>query len=139
MAEKMMRGVKVELKSDFSVIRETLERIGIVNKIKKVITPSCYIIKDNGEFFVCHFKELLSMFDDVPDKLSEKDTNRRNSIATLLENWNLIKILDNNVYQKELKENVYVHPHKERSGYTINHKFKSFSDLKNLDHGVRCY
>lgn len=139
MAEKMMRGVKVELKSDFSVIRETLERIGIVNKIKKVITPSCYIIKDNGEFFVCHFKELLSMFDDVPDKLSEKDTNRRNSIATLLENWNLIKILDSNVYQKELKENVYVHPHKERSGYTINHKFKSFGDLKNLDHGVRCY
>jgi hypothetical protein len=38
-------GIKVLLKADYPVICETLERIGIVNKIEKKIFPSCYCIK----------------------------------------------------------------------------------------------
>jgi len=130
-----MKGVKVELKADFSIVRETLSRCGIVNKQKKVITPTCYLFRENDEYFVCHFKELLSMFDEDPDILDEKDTCRRNSICTLLENWGLIDIIDNGVYQEGIQEKIFVLPFKEKNQYEWNHKFCSFGKLTELRSG----
>ena len=129
-----MNGVKVELNVDFGVIRETLSRMGIVNKAERVITPTCYVYFENDEYFICHFKDLLAMFDEVPDVLDEKDTNRRNSICTLLENWGLITVIDLGVYQEELKEKIFVLTSKEKieRAYTINNKFNSFNKLAEL-------
>lgn len=131
MSCEMKFGVKVNLKKDFSLVKESLTRMGIVSTSKKVITPTCYLYYENGKYYVCHFKELLSMFDDCPDKLSEKDTNRRNAICTLLENWGLIECIDN-VYQEILEEKIFVLPYqvKKDQGYEINHKFSSFTALK---------
>lgn len=131
-----MKGVKVELTADFGVIRETLSRMGIVNTIEQRITPTCYIYHEGSDYYVCHFKELLSMFDTNPDKLDEKDTDRRNSICTLLQNWGLIEIIDNSVYQETLKEKIFVLTHKEKENYKINHKFNSFDALAELRAGI---
>ena len=122
-------GVNVDLKADFSVVRETLTRCGIVSKEKKVITPTCYLYHENNEYCVCHFKELLAAFDEIPDKLSDKDTNRRNAICTLLENWGLVQINDSGVYQDVLKENIVTLTHSEMKDFIINHKFQSFKKL----------
>jgi hypothetical protein len=46
-----------------------------------------------GRYFISHFKSLLAMDgkDAVP---SDSDLERVRSIALLLENWNLVKILE---------------------------------------------
>lgn len=132
----MKHGVKVEPRMDFSVIRETLTRMGIVNKTKKIIWPTSYIYFDSisEEYYICHFKELLSMFDEVPDILDEKDTDRRNSICTLLELWGMIEIIDRGAYQETIKEPIFTLTAKEKreSEYTIKHKFNSFAKLTEL-------
>ena len=128
----MKCGVRINLFSDFSVIKETLERMGIVNKREKIITPTCYLFVEDDNYYVCHFKELLAMFDDEPDELDEKDTNRRNAICTLLENWGLIEVVDKRAYQLELVEKIYILSHKDKDNYSINHKFCSFRKLAEL-------
>lgn len=72
------------------------------------------------------------MFDEIPDKLSEKDSNRRNSICTMLENWGLISIIDTGVYQETLAEKIIVLRHDEKKYYEINNKFSNFAALHKL-------
>lgn len=126
-------GVKIRLLKDFAVIKETLTRMGIVNKRKKEITPTCYLLQHSGNYYICHFKELLAAFDDIPDELCEKDKDRRDSICTMLENWGLIECIDR-VYQEELKENIAIvlYNDKRKYNYRVNDKFTSFADL--MDH-----
>jgi len=117
-------GVEVKLKADFLVIKETLERIGICNKRTKVITPSAYILHKNGKYYIIHFKGLLAL-DGFREAIDQKDVDRQNAIVTLLKNWNMIDIVgdDSGVYQKELKEKVFVLKHSEKRHYTTNHKY----------------
>jgi len=116
-------GVHVKLKADFLVIIETLERIGIANQKTKVITPSAYILHKRGKYYIIHFKHLLAM-DGFKKEIDEKDILRQNAIATLLQNWNMLEIQDEGVYQEPLKEKIFVLPYKEKYKYTINHKYK---------------
>lgn len=116
-------GVEVKLVSDFLVIKETLERIGIANRKTKVITPSVYILHKQGKYYIIHFKELLAL-DGFKENLNETDISRRNAIATLLENWNMIEIVDEGIYQDELKEQIFVLPYSEKEQYKINHKYR---------------
>ena len=115
-------GIQVKLIADFFIIKETLERIGVCNKRTKVITPSCYLLHKKGNCYIVHFKELLAE-DGHKKEISQKDYDRRDAIATLLENWNLIEIITDGVWQNELKEKIFVLPYKEKSKYKINHKY----------------
>ena len=116
--------VEIKLRADFLVIKESLTRIGICNRNTKVIIPSCYIIHKSGRYAIAHFKELLAS-DGYRKEISEIDINRRNAIATLLENWGLIEILDDECYQAVLLEKIFVLSHKEKKeqGYKIVHKY----------------
>lgn len=118
-------GVEVKLLKNFLVIKETLERIGIANRETKVITPSCYLLHKQGRYYLMHFKELLAM-DGYKREIIEKDIERRNSIATLLKNWNMIDILIDGIYQgeDELKQQIFVLPYSEKVNYKINHKYR---------------
>lgn len=118
--EKM---IEVKLLKDFSIVKETLERIGIVNKKIKRITPSCYIIHRNEKYYIAHFKTLLSETTIRKKKLSKTDINRRNAIISMLQNWNMIKIVDLNIYQDPLKEKIFVLKYYLKDSYFINHKF----------------
>ncbi len=116
-------GVEVKLETDFLVIKETLERIGIANRKTKVITPSVYILHKQGNYYIIHFKELLAL-DGFKRNISESDINRRNAIISLLFNWDMVDIVEDGIYQRELEEQIFVLPYSEKRDYKINHKYK---------------
>lgn len=123
-------GVEVELKVDFLVVRETLERMGICNREKQIITPSCYIISRGDTLFICHFKELLAM-EGYRREIEDKDISRRNSIITMLQNWDLIEVVDETVAPTK-SERIFVLPYAEKGNYKINHKFRMRKSKKKV-------
>lgn len=116
-------GVEIKLLSDFLVVKETLERIGIANRKTRVITPSVYILHKQGKYYIIHFKELLAL-DGFKHNINETDVSRRDAIASLLSNWGMVEILDDGVYQEDLAEQIFVLPFAEKQNYTINHKYR---------------
>jgi len=85
--------IKVELaqQEDFLKIKETLTRIGVASKKDKTLYQSCHILHKQGSYYIVHFKELF-MLDGKPSNFSDEDRLRRNTIATLLEQWGLLTI-----------------------------------------------
>ncbi len=118
-------GISVKLKEDFSVVRETLERIGIVNRKKKTFFPSCYCVetKTEGVYKIVHFKELFPLF-ERETTFDEVDKIRRKTIVHLLKNWNLVEVINNEDIDEILSEKITVLKHSEKKDYQIIHKFK---------------
>ena len=87
--------VEVKLRSaeDFLKIRETLTRIGVASRRDKVLFQSCHILHKQGRYYIVHFKELFAL-DGKPTNFSDEDKARRNTIANLLAEWDLIDIVD---------------------------------------------
>ena len=77
---------------DFLKIRETLSRIGVASKKEKVLYQSCHILHKKGRYFITHFKELFAL-DGKEADFQDNDLQRRNSIAKLLQDWGLLKIV----------------------------------------------
>lgn len=78
---------------NFLKIKETLSRIGVASKAEKKLTQSCHILHKKGRYAVVHFKELFAL-DGKETDFSEDDKARRNTIANLLEEWELLKVVD---------------------------------------------
>ena len=78
---------------DFLKIRETLTRIGVASRKDKTLFQSCHILHKQGRYFIVHFKELFAL-DGKPTNFSENDQARRNTIANLLAEWGLIKLIN---------------------------------------------
>jgi len=89
-------GVQVTLtKPDsFNIIRESLTRIGVASKTENVLWQSCNILHKQGFYAILHFKEMF-ILDGKPSTITENDYQRRNTIAKLLEQWELLKIIPN--------------------------------------------
>lgn len=87
-------GVEIELKTpdDFLKIKETLTRVGIASKKDKILYQSCHILHKQGRYSILHFKELF-ILDGKENTLTDEDKSRRNTIARLLEEWDLCKIV----------------------------------------------
>lgn len=88
-------GVHVKLfdPEDFMVVRETLSRVGVSPKGKKVLYQSAHLIHKNEVYIIAHFKELFAL-DGLPSNVSEEDIKRRNAIVKLLEEWELLEVVD---------------------------------------------
>jgi hypothetical protein len=78
---------------DFLKVRETLTRIGVASRKDKVLYQSCHILHKQGKYYIVHFKELFAL-DGKQADLTDNDLQRRNTIAKLLSDWGLIKIID---------------------------------------------
>ena len=78
---------------DFLKVRETLTRIGVASRKDKILYQSCHILHKQGRYFIVHFKELFAL-DGKPTNFSENDQARRNTIANLLAEWGLIKLVN---------------------------------------------
>lgn len=78
---------------DFLKVRETLTRIGVASRKDKVLYQSCHILHKQGLYYIVHFKELFALDGKVTD-ITENDIQRRNTIAKLVADWGLIKIVD---------------------------------------------
>lgn len=76
---------------DFLKVRETLTRIGVASRKEKKLFQSCHILHKQGRYFIVHFKELF-MLDGKKSNLELSDVQRRNTIATLLQDWGLVDI-----------------------------------------------
>lgn len=77
----------------FLKIKETLTRIGVSSKKEKKLYQSCHILHKRGKYYIVHFKELF-LLDGLKSDIDETDIGRRNTIAKLLEEWNLLTIVD---------------------------------------------
>lgn len=92
--------IKLKRPEDFLKIKETLTRIGISSKDKKLY-QSCHIFHKKGKYYIVHFKELFKMDGKFSD-ISEEDLQRRNAIACLLEEWELLEILDKSKVENKI-------------------------------------
>ena len=89
--------VEVHLKNedDFLKVKETLTRIGVASRKDRKLYQSCHILHKQGRYFIVHFKELFAL-DGKPSDFheNEADIARRNTIANLLEQWDLVTLVD---------------------------------------------
>lgn len=83
---------------DFLKVRETLTRIGVASRKDHVLYQSCHILHKQGRYFIVHFKELFALDGKVAE-LTDNDLQRRNSIAKLLVDWDLIEIVEPNQFK----------------------------------------
>ena len=90
-----MLEVILEEPDDFLKVRETLTRIGVASRKENKLFQSCHILHKQGRYFIVHFKELF-LLDGKKSNLEDNDLLRRNTIATLLADWGLVKIVDKN-------------------------------------------
>ncbi len=88
------KGVEVLLREDddFLKVKETLTRIGVASKNEQTLFQSCHILHKQGRYAIVHFKELFEL-DGKRSDFSDEDKGRRNLIATLLEDWGLVRIV----------------------------------------------
>jgi hypothetical protein len=109
---------------DFLKIRETLTRIGVASRKEKTLFQSCHILHKRGKYYLVHFKELFAL-DGKESSITENDLARRNAIARLLEEWDLLSILDEEQASTPLApmSQIKVLPHKEKSEWNLVAKY----------------
>jgi hypothetical protein len=77
---------------NFLKVKETLTRIGIASRKERKLYQSCHILHKQGRYFIVHFKELFAL-DGKESNLTTNDVERRNTVAVLLQDWGLLKII----------------------------------------------
>ncbi|QOI66529.1 endoribonuclease translational repressor of early genes [Erwinia phage FBB1] len=116
--------IKLRNPEDFLKVKETLTRMGIANNKDKVLYQSCHILQKQGRYFIVHFKEMLKM-DGRQVTIDEEDLVRRDSIAQLLVQWNLVTIADevdlDDLY--EMENNFRVISFKQKHEWKLVHKY----------------
>ena len=118
-----MLEVTIKQPDDFLKVRETLTRIGVASRKDKTLYQSCHILHKQGKYFITHFKELFAL-DGKKSTLVENDIQRRNTIAILLQDWNLIDIVEKtNVENKAPLSQIKVLPFKEKKEWTLSAKY----------------
>ena len=84
--------ILLEDPENFLKIKETLSRIGVASKKDNTLYQSCHILHKQGRYFITHFKELFALDGKEADFMDD-DLERRNTIAKLLQDWGLLKII----------------------------------------------
>ena len=92
MIESMVE-VRLLHEEDFLKVRETLTRIGVASRKDRTLYQSCHILHKQGKYYIVHFKELFAL-DGKPTNFSDDDNGRRNTIANLLAEWELVELVE---------------------------------------------
>ena len=117
----LMLEVTLNEADDFLKVRETLSRIGVASRKERKLYQSCHILHKQGRYFIVHFKELFAL-DGKPTNISINDIERRNTIAGLLEDWDLIKITGNNEQKAPLSQ-IKVLSYREKDEWILETKY----------------
>ena len=108
---------------DFLKVKETLTRIGVASRKDKILYQSCHILHKQGRYFIVHFKELFAL-DGKQADLTLNDIERRNTIAKLLSDWGLIKIVDTNKFLDMAPlSQIKVLSYNEKDDWTLQSKY----------------
>ncbi len=108
---------------NFLKVRETLTRIGIASKKDNTLYQSCHILHKQGRYFIVHFKELFAL-DGKDSNITSGDIERRNAIAGLLQDWDLLKIVNTSkAEQKASLSQIKVVAFKEKNDWNLVAKY----------------
>jgi len=108
---------------NFLKVRETLTRIGVASRKDKTLYQSCHILHKQGRYFIVHFKELFAL-DGKEANITSGDIERRNTIAGLLEDWGLLKIVvAAKAEQRVSLSQIKVVSFKEKAEWTLTAKY----------------
>jgi hypothetical protein len=108
---------------NFLKVRETLTRIGIASKKDNTLFQSCHILHKQGRYFIVHFKELFAL-DGKDSNITSGDIERRNAIAGLLQDWDLLKIVQaSKAEQKASLSQIKVVAFKEKNDWNLVAKY----------------
>ena len=118
-----MLEVTIKQPDDFLKVRETLTRIGVASRKDKTLFQSCHILHKQGKYYITHFKELFAL-DGKKSTLTENDIQRRNTIALLLQDWNLIDVVNTALVEnKATLSQIKVLPFKEKNEWNLVAKY----------------
>jgi len=117
----LMLEVTLNEADDFLKVRETLSRIGVASRKERKLYQSCHILHKQGRYFIVHFKELFAL-DGKPTNISVNDLERRNTIAGLLEDWDLVEIIGNSVERAPLSQ-IKVLSFREKDDWILETKY----------------
>jgi len=118
-----MLEVTIKQPDDFLKIRETLTRIGVASRKDKTLYQSCHILHKQGKYYITHFKELFAL-DGKKSTLVENDIQRRNTIALLLQDWNLIEVVKTSMVENKAPlSQIKVLPFKEKNDWNLVAKY----------------
>ena len=109
---------------DFLKVRETLTRIGVASRKENKLFQSCHILHKQGRYFIVHFKELFAL-DGKPSNFSDSDISRRNTIANLLAEWGLLKLVTPDLSKEPIApiSQIKVLPFKEKDQWNLTAKY----------------
>lgn len=115
-------GIEVVLIDKFAVVKETLERIGIINEKKKKIFPSCYLLKDDDDKYrVYHFKQLFAK-DGHETSYNLIDEIRLKTVVHFIDRWGLVTAIDD--IDRIMQKRIDIIPYAKKKEYQIVHKYK---------------
>ena len=117
--------VTLNEQDDFLKVRETLTRIGVASKKDNILYQSCHILHKQGKYYIVHFKELFAL-DGKPTDITENDLSRRNAIAKLLDDWELVTIVNLDQIENPLPipiSQIKIISHKEKRDWELVPKY----------------
>jgi hypothetical protein len=116
--------VRLKKEDDFLKIKETLTRIGVSSRKEKKLWQSCHILHKRSKYYIVHFKELFAL-DGLPTNLSDEDIARRNTIANLLDEWELLEIVDKEQSKEPVVSvsKIKILPYKEKEEWELCPKY----------------
>ena len=131
--EKMLE-VQLKEPDDFLKVRETLTRIGVASRKDKKLFQSCHILHKQGKYYIVHFKELFAL-DGKKATLIQNDIQRRNTVASLLQDWSLLSIVKKEaVEDKAPLSQIKIIAFKEKKDWNLQAKYnigkKPSTDVK---------
>lgn len=136
MNNNLFRGLGVEIEllvpDNFLKIKETLTRIGIASRKDQILYQSCHILHkkdkttedEKSRYAILHFKELF-ILDGKENTLDDEDIARRNTIANLLEEWNLLKVVKPELIEDPVAplSKIKILAHKEKNNWKLESKY----------------
>jgi len=117
--------IEVNLIGDsFLKVKETLTRIGVASKKNNVLFQSCHILHKQGRYYIVHFKELFAL-DGKVTNFDSNDIARRNTIANLLSDWELVELVDPNKSREPVApiSQIKILPFKEKEDWELVVKY----------------
>ena len=120
--QEQLLEVGLDEPDDFLKVRETLSRIGVASRKERKLYQSCHILHKQGKYYIVHFKELFAL-DGKQTNISVNDLSRRNTIANLLQDWGLVKIMSESPYEAAPLSQIKILTYKEKSEWLLETKY----------------
>ena len=120
--QEQLLEVGLDEPDDFLKVRETLSRIGVASRKERKLYQSCHILHKQGRYYIVHFKELFAL-DGKQTNISVNDLSRRNTIANLLQDWGLVKIMSESSYEAAPLSQIKILTYKAKSEWLLETKY----------------